>query len=75
MYNIYVTASERERDFIAYIYLNINVIIQLLQSHRFFRSLNWEDVFHQRIDPPFRIPVVSVENTASLSSLIFYTEK
>ena len=30
------------------------------QAHAFFRHVNWQDVLHRRLDPPFKPALVSV---------------
>ena len=31
-----------------------------IKKHDFFRQINWEDLLAQRIEPPYKITVVSV---------------
>lgn len=38
---------------------------QEIMSHAFFNSVNWEDIYHKRIPPPFKPQITSATDTSN----------
>ena len=38
---------------------------QEIMSHAFFRNVNWEDIYHKRVEPPFRPQIKSATDTSN----------
>ncbi|KAI7976570.1 hypothetical protein EIK77_009801 [Talaromyces pinophilus] len=38
---------------------------QEIMSHAFFRNINWDDVYHKRIPPPFMPTITSATDTSN----------
>jgi hypothetical protein len=42
-----------------------------VKSHAFFRGVNWDDLLHKRIPPPFVPMIVSFNKRANYCGLLF----
>lgn len=41
---------------------------QEVMSQPFFRNINWEDIYHKRVDPPFMPKIKSATDTSNFDS-------
>ena len=41
---------------------------QAIQSHSFFKHINWDDLFHRKVEPPFKPPLQNEEDVSLFDS-------
>lgn len=37
-------------------------------SHAFFRNINWDDIYHKRVEPPFKPTIASATDTSNFDT-------
>lgn len=46
---------------------------EAIKYHPFFRHINWDDVYHRRLEPPFKPPLVRFQDfMLSVKDIIFF---